>query len=99
MAFEDALEELEGIVETLERGEPALAAALARYERGVHLLAHCQGLLDGAERTVALLTSVDAAGEPTTAPFDATATADRPLPDAPKARASRSVATDDGIPF
>src|ERR1700710_1894471 len=73
--FEVALEELEGIVGELERGKPDLGTALARYERGVRLLGHCQGLLDGAERSVALLTGVDEQGRPITSPFDATATA------------------------
>jgi len=99
LAFEDALEELEAIVETLERGEPALATALAKYERGVHLLAHCHSLLDGAERTVALLTGVDDTGEPHTAPFDTTATVDKSLPEASSPTSARSVADDDGIPF
>ena len=76
IGFEAALEELEGIVEELERGGPDLGTALARYGRGVRLLGRCHGLLDGAERSVALLTGVDEAGHPVTAPFDASATAD-----------------------
>ena len=75
IGFEGAVEELERIVEELERGRPDLGTALARYERGVKLLGHCQGLLDGAERSVALLTGVDEEGRPITAPFDASATA------------------------
>jgi exodeoxyribonuclease VII small subunit len=75
IGFETALEELEAIVGELERGRPDLGTALARYERGVRLLGHCQGLLDGAERSVALLTGVDESGRPITAPFDASATA------------------------
>jgi exodeoxyribonuclease VII small subunit len=74
IGFEAALEELEEIVEELEQGRPDLGTALARYERGVRLLGHCQGLIDGAERSVALLTGVDEAGRPITAPFDASAT-------------------------
>jgi exodeoxyribonuclease VII small subunit len=74
IGFEDAVKELERIVDELERGRPDLGSALARYERGVKLLGHCQGLLDGAERSVALLTGVDEAGQPITAPFDASAT-------------------------
>jgi exodeoxyribonuclease VII small subunit len=74
VGFEGAVEELERIVEELERGRPDLTTALAHYERGVRLLGHCQGLLDGAERSVALLTGVDDAGRPITAPFDASAT-------------------------
>jgi exodeoxyribonuclease VII small subunit len=74
IGFEAAVEELERIVEELERGRPDLGTALARYERGVKLLGHCQGLLDSAGRSVALLTGVDEAGRPITAPFDASAT-------------------------
>ncbi len=73
--FEAALIELERIVEALERGGPDLSEALAGYGRGVALLGHCQGILDQAERSVALLTGVDDSGEPITAPFDAAATA------------------------
>ena len=72
--FEVALARLEQIVASLERGEPDLAAALAKYETGVKLLTRCYGLLEKAERSVALLTGVDAQGNPVTAPFDATAT-------------------------
>ncbi len=74
IGFEAAVDELERIVEELERGRPDLGTALARYERGVKLLGHCQGLLDSAERSVALLTGVDEDGRPITAPFDASAT-------------------------
>jgi len=72
--FEAALGELEQIVEALERGGPDLKEALAGYGRGVSLLGHCQGILDGAERSVALLTGVDDAGQPITSPFDSAAT-------------------------
>lgn len=74
VGFESAVDELEKIVEELERGRPDLGEALARYERGVKLLGHCQGLLDVAERSVALLTGVGEDGRPITAPFDASAT-------------------------
>jgi exodeoxyribonuclease VII small subunit len=75
--FEAAISQLEKIVESLERGEPELAAALSKYETGVRLLTQCQGLLDRAERAVALLAGVDDQGNPITAPFDATATIER----------------------
>ncbi|HEY2154863.1 MAG TPA: exodeoxyribonuclease VII small subunit [Isosphaeraceae bacterium] len=74
--FEEALENLERIVDDLQRGELDLAASLASYEKGVALLARCQALLDGVDRSVALLTGVEADGTPITAPFDAAATAD-----------------------
>ncbi len=72
--FEDALARIERIVEDLERGEPALSAALAKYEEGIQLVRSCYDLLDQAERSVALLTGVDPQGHPTTASFDGTAT-------------------------
>ncbi len=93
--FEDALDQLESIVDDLERGEPELSSALAKYERGVRILAHCHALLDGADRTVALLSGVDDAGNPQVAPFDATATADRPDP----AASSPLPSDDDVVPF
>jgi exodeoxyribonuclease VII small subunit len=109
--FEDALEQLESIVNELERGTPELSDSLAKYEQGVRLLARCQRLLDMAERTVALIAGVDEAGNPVTAPFDATATADRepaaekrPKRSTRQSRAgspppSASDSNDDGIPF
>ncbi len=72
--FEEALGQLERIVETLERGESDLSLALREYERSVKLLTLCQGLLDQAEQSVALLSGVDTHGDPITTPFDATAT-------------------------
>jgi exodeoxyribonuclease VII small subunit len=99
LTFEDALERLERIVHDLESGAPELAAALVRYEQGVRLLAHCHGLLDGAERTVALLTGVDDSGTPQTAPFDVTATVGREsIPTRPNP-APGPAPDDDTIPF
>jgi exodeoxyribonuclease VII small subunit len=85
--FEEALGRIERIVEDLERGEPALSTALAKYEDGVKLLRRCYDLLDQAERAVAILTGVDDDGRPTVAPFDAAATHPRePDPAPPSAR-------------
>jgi exodeoxyribonuclease VII small subunit len=99
-SFEQALNQLECIVASLERGEPELTTALAKYERGVQLLAICQRLLDQAEQSVALLTGVDDSGNPLTAAFDATATIAReagsaetssvtPTPSDPKPKSSK----------
>ena len=51
-----------------------MTSALAKYEAGVRLLTQCYGLLEHAERSVALLTGVNGLGEPSTSPFDASAT-------------------------
>jgi exodeoxyribonuclease VII small subunit len=88
--FEDALGRIERIVEDLERGEPSLSTALAKYEDGVRLLRRCYELLDDAERSVAILTGVDEDGRPTTAPFDATATQAREPDPTPGRRESAS---------
>lgn len=77
LAFETALGRLEKIVAELERGQPDLAAALAGYETGLRLLNHCHAVLDRAERSVAILTGVDADGNPVTDHFDAAATDQR----------------------
>lgn len=72
--FEAALAQLEEIVDALQRGEPELSTALAKYEQGVALLGRCYGLLERAERSVTILTGVDDEGEAVTVPFDAAAT-------------------------
>jgi len=74
--FETALAELEEIVDALQRGEPELDAALAKYQKGVELLGRCYGLLERAERSVTVLNAFDESGEPVTSPFDPTATID-----------------------
>jgi exodeoxyribonuclease VII small subunit len=89
-SFEQALGQLERIVAGLERGEPELTAALAKYEKGVSLLTQCHRLLDQAEQAVALLTGVDEQGNPLTVPFDATATFTR--------EAAASAPTSSGAP-
>ena len=72
--FEAALAQLEEIVDALQRGEPELSTALAKYEQGVALLGRCYGMLERAERSVTVLTGVDDEGEAVTMPFDAAAT-------------------------
>ena len=74
--FERSLEQLERAVGDLESGDLDLDESLEAYERGVRLLARCKGLLDVADRKVALLVDVDPDGRALTAPFDATASAD-----------------------
>lgn len=69
-SFEESLEELEKIVAELESGKLGLSDALARYEEGVKHLKGCQTLLQMAERKIALLSGVDADGNPITEAFD-----------------------------
>ena len=52
VTFEDALQELEGIVTSLERGEVSLDDAIAAFERGTQLKSHCQARLEEARMKV-----------------------------------------------
>ena len=56
VAFEDALAELEALVEQMEAGDLSLEASLAAFERGVKLTRHCQASLQAAELKVKVLT-------------------------------------------
>lgn len=70
LSFEDALRELESIVQRLERGDVPLDDSIALYARGEQLRAQCQKRLADAEARIEKLT-FDAAGRPTgSQPFD-----------------------------
>jgi exodeoxyribonuclease VII small subunit len=66
--FENALQELEKLVEELEKGELSLEHSLRRFERGVELTRTCQKALREAEQKVSILLERDADSEPE--PFD-----------------------------
>ena len=71
MTFEQAMRELETVVGQLERGDVALDASIALYERGAKLKKRCEDELKRAEEKVAALT-LDASGTPVaTQPLDA----------------------------
>ncbi len=52
LSFEDALKELETIVEKLEGGDVELEESIKIYERGAALKAHCLGKLKNAQLKV-----------------------------------------------
>ena len=56
MSFEEAMAELGRVVGQLERGDVALDASIALYERGAALRAHCEAKLKAAEEKVAQIT-------------------------------------------
>lgn len=58
-AFEDALEELETIVEKMEDGEPTLEESLKLFERGMVLTRRCQKALDDAEQQIRTLADAE----------------------------------------
>ena len=53
--FEQALVELEAVVERLEHGELPLEEAMRQFERGVELARTCQESLKQAEQKVEIL--------------------------------------------
>jgi exodeoxyribonuclease VII small subunit len=52
LSYEQAREELVGIVQRLESGGVPLEESLALWERGEHLAAVCQAWLDGAKAKI-----------------------------------------------
>lgn len=68
LSFEDALNQLEALVEQMERGELTLEDSLSSFERGVALTRRCEAALKAAEQKVEILTRKTAEAEPE--PFD-----------------------------
>ena len=52
LTYEEALAELEGIVDGLENEQNPLEAAIMQYKRGQALLTHCGALLEAAQLKV-----------------------------------------------
>jgi exodeoxyribonuclease VII small subunit len=52
LSFEQALAELEGIVQELESGQAPLERSIEMYERGARLKAHCEARLEAARLKV-----------------------------------------------
>ena len=52
LSFEDALKELEAIVQELESGQAPLETSIERYERGAALKTHCEKRLEAARLRV-----------------------------------------------
>lgn len=53
--FEEALGNLEEVVERLESGELSLEESLAAFEEGVRLVKHCNQKLNEVEKRIELL--------------------------------------------
>ena len=63
LAFEQALQELETIVSSLESGQVSLEDSIKLYERGEKLKARCEMLLKSAEARIEKIT-LSADGKP-----------------------------------
>ena len=74
--FEEAISEIQGIVQQLEDGDLGLEESLKRFEEGVRLIRTCHATLETAEQRIKVLTDVDSEGNPVLSDFDASATID-----------------------
>ena len=50
--FEQALADLEKIVEKVEQGEIGLEESIEQYAQGMQLIKHCRTILDQAEKRI-----------------------------------------------
>jgi len=66
--FEQALNELEQLVERMEKGETSLEDSLKDFERGIELTRTCQKALKTAEQKVQIL--MEKGGTTEVAPFE-----------------------------
>ena len=57
LGFEQALDELEGIIDRIEQGEVGLEESLVQYRRGAALVRRCRSILDVAEQEVQRITA------------------------------------------
>jgi exodeoxyribonuclease VII small subunit len=69
LTFEQALKQLEDIVQRLEKGQVDLEDSIAIYERGTALKAHCEAKLRDAEARIEKIV-IGPGGVPSTAPLD-----------------------------
>lgn len=60
--FEEALAELEAILNEIEGGQIGLEESLLKYERGTFLIQHCRGVLSTAEKQIEVLSKTPGGG-------------------------------------
>ncbi len=54
-SFEQSMQELESIVDEMEKGDLSLESALEKFEKGIHLAKTSQKMLKDAEQKVQIL--------------------------------------------
>lgn len=64
LGYEQARDELVGIVRALESGQAPLEDTLALWERGEALAAHCRSILDAANARLKRSESAEASAAP-----------------------------------
>ena len=70
LTFEQALSELEEIVQKLEEGDASLDEAIKAYSRGIELKNQCQRRLDSARLQVEKIQFAEDGSDAVTEPFD-----------------------------
>lgn len=70
MSFEQALEALEEIVDSLESGNVALEESIQIYQRGNLLRLHCETKLKDAQSKIEKITGTGDGEDPGTEPLD-----------------------------
>ncbi|WP_440953280.1 exodeoxyribonuclease VII small subunit [Methanococcoides sp. FTZ1] len=70
LTFEEALEELETIVEHLERGQLTLDDSIGTFEKGMRLALLCNQKIEASEKKIEML--IEKNGKLTTEPFSET---------------------------
>lgn len=68
LSFEEALDQLETLVESMEQGDLSLEDSLNAFERGIALSRTCETALKSAEQKVEILSKSTPDAEPE--PFD-----------------------------
>ena len=71
LSYEDALDELESIIDSIEKGDLGLEKGLELYRRGDALLKHCRGKLDAAEQELEQISGAESESSATGSAPDA----------------------------
>ncbi len=69
VSFEDAVQELEAIIQRMSGGTQSLETSIAEFEKGINIVRECQKMLSDAEQRVESLTKA-ADGQVQTKSFD-----------------------------
>lgn len=63
LKYEQALDQVEQIIDQIESGEVGLEQAIEQSREGMKLIQHCRGILDRAEKQIAELLDAEEDGE------------------------------------
>jgi len=70
LSFEEALEQLEAIIQQVETGQIGLEQSIDQYEKGMQLIKYCREILTQAEKRIEIIKTE---GGPTPPPGPETA--------------------------